>query len=217
LRQRVEGSCRDAIHSPGLVLERWRETPVSKDVQEALRARGKALEEAFFRKEGERLRELQRLRHDEESAIQGLRDASGIEDDAILKRLSGLGVRAETLAALTLIPLVEVAWADDRMEKQEREAVLAGAESTGIVVGSPSHALLKLWLDDRPAPDLFAAWREFIRALCAQLSADERLRLRENVVGRARRVAEAAGGFLNLGDPVSKVESAVLEDLAGLF
>jgi hypothetical protein len=188
-----------------------------KDVQESLRARGKALEEAFFRKEEQKLRELQRLRLDEESATLALREASGIDDEAILKRLSGLGVRAETLAALTLIPLVEVAWADDRMEKQERQAVLAGAESTGIAVGSPSHGLLKLWLDDRPAPDLFYAWREFIQALCTQLSADERLRLRENVVGRARRVAEAAGGFLGLGDPVSEVESAVLEDLTSLF
>ncbi len=190
---------------------------MAKNVQEALRARGKALEEAFFRKEEERLREFKRLRQHEESATHALREASGIDDEAILKRLSGLGVRAETLAALTLIPLIEVAWADDRMEKQEREAVLAGAESTGIRVGSPSHGLLKLWLDDRPAPDLFSAWREFIQALCAQLSADERLRLRENVVGRARRVAEAAGGFLGLGDPVSKVESAVLEDLTKVF
>jgi hypothetical protein len=190
---------------------------MAKDVRESLRARGKALEEAFFRKEDERLRELQRMRQGEVSAMHALRDASGIEDETILKRLSGLGVRAETLAALTLIPLVEVAWADDRMEKQERAAVLAGAESSGIEAGSPSHGLLKLWLDDRPAPDLFSTWREFIQALCAQLSADERLRLRENVVGRARRVAEAAGGFLGVADPVSKVEKAVLKDLARLF
>ena len=190
---------------------------MAKDVQDALRSRGRALEEAFFRKEGKRLRELQRMRQDEESATHALREASGIDDEAILQRLSGLGVRAETLAALTLIPLVEVAWADDRMEKQEREAVLAGAESTGIAGGSPSHGLLELWLDDRPPPDLFSAWRDFIQALCGQLSADERLRLRENVVGRARRVAEAAGSFLGLGDPVSKVESAVLEELEHLF
>jgi hypothetical protein len=188
-----------------------------QDVRESLRARGKALEEAFFRKEQERLREIQSMLHSEQSATQALREASGIDDEAVLQQLASLGVRAETLAALTLIPLVEVAWADDRMEEREREAVLAGAESSGIAVDSPSHGLLELWLDDRPASDLFAAWREFIQALCAQLSPGERLRLRENLVGRARRVAEAAGGFLGLRDPVSKVENAVLEDLATLF
>jgi hypothetical protein len=158
-----------------------------QDVRESLRARGKALEEAFFRKEQERLREIQSMLHSEQSATQALREASGIDDEAVLQQLASLGVRAETLAALTLIPLVEVAWADDRMEEREREAVLAGAESSGIAVDSPSHGLL------------------------------ERLRLRENLVGRARRVAEAAGGFLGLRDPVSKVENAVLEDLATLF
>lgn len=188
-----------------------------KDVQESLRARGKALEEAFFRKQEERLRELRRLRRDEESAIQALREASGIDDDTILRTLTSLGVRAETLAALTLIPLVEVAWADGRMEGPERQAVLAGAESTGIELGSPSHGLLQLWLDDRPAPDLVLAWREFISALCTQLSEAERSRLRDKVLARARRVAEAAGGLLGLRDPISKEEKAVLEELAKAF
>lgn len=190
---------------------------MAKDVQESLRARGKALEEAFFRREEERLREIQQLRRDEASAAHALAEASGIEDEAILRRLASLGVRAETLAALTLIPLVEVAWADDRMEDREREAVLSGAESSGIAAGSPSHGLLELWLDDRPPPDLFAVWRDFIAALCAQLSPEERLHLRDNLVGRAQRVAEAAGGLLGLRDPVSKLEKAVLDDLTGLF
>ncbi len=189
---------------------------MAKDVQE-LRARGKALEEAFFRKEQERLHDLQQLRNEEASATRALAEASGIEDETILGRLASLGVRAETLAALTLIPLVEVAWADDKMEGREREAVLAGAESSGIAAGSPSHGLLQLWLDDRPAPDLSSAWRDFMAALCAQLSAEERLRLRDNLVGRARQVAEAAGGFLGLTDPVSAVERKVLDDLAGHF
>ena len=190
---------------------------MAEDVQKSLRKRGRALEEAFFRNEQERRRELQRLRREEESATRALREASGIDEEPILRKLAGLGVRAETLAALTLIPLVEVAWADDRMESEEREAVLAGAESTGIALGSPSHALLELWLDDRPAPDLRLAWREFIAALCEQLSAPERLRLRDNVLGRARRVAEAAGGLRGLRDPVSKEEKAVLEELAKAF
>ena len=190
---------------------------MAEDPREALRARGDALDEAFFPDAAQGYRERLRLRESEEAAVEGLREASGIEDAAILRRLSGLGIRAETLAALTLIPLVEVAWADARLQRREREAVLSGAESTGILEGSPSHGLLRLWLDERPAPDLALAWREFIGALCGQLSADERGRLRANLVGRARRVAEAAGGFLGLTSPVSHLEREVLEDLERAF
>jgi hypothetical protein len=188
---------------------------VGEDAREALRARGDALGEAFFPDAARDYRA--RLRESEEAALAGLREASDIEDAAILRRLAGLGIRAETLAALTLIPLVEVAWADARLDRRERAAVLSGAESTGILAGSPSHGLLRLWLEERPAPDLALAWKEFIAALCRQLSDEERGRLRANLIGRARRVAEAAGGFLGLTDPVSAPERTVLEELEKAF
>ncbi len=41
--------------------------------------------------------------------------------------------------------------------------------------------------------------------------------LRADLLGRARRVAEAAGGFLGLGRRVSAAEQAVLERLAAAF
>jgi hypothetical protein len=178
-----------------------------------LRERGRALEEAFFQRKHEQ-RERLALREKELAAREGLAEASGIRDRAVLARLTGLGIRAETLAALTLFPLVEVAWADGRMEEKERRAVLAGAESTGIEPGSPSHALLRLWLEDRPAPDLGLAWRAFIGQLCRELADPERRNLGRNIVSRARRVAEAAGGLLGLRDPVSEEEEAVLAELA---
>ncbi len=175
---------------------------------------GRALEAAFFESDSHRYLELRRS---EEAAEERLAAASGIEDRALLARLAAAGVRAETLAALTLIPLVEVAWADGRMDARERSAVLSGAESTGIAPHSPSHALLRLWIQDRPAPDLMQVWSDFIRALCAQLTEAERGRLCSNLLDRARRVAEAAGALLGLGNRISKEEARVLEELARAF
>ena len=185
-----------------------------KGSREEMGERGRALEAAFYRSDPDPWRELRRS---EAIAAEAIAEASGLGDRTLAGRLASLGIRAETLAALTLLPLVEVAWADGKMDAREKAAVLSGAESTGIDAENPSHGLLRLWLEDRPAPDLTSIWREFIAAVCRELAPDERRRLRANVVGRARRVAEAAGGILGLGSHVSAEEEAVLADLERAF
>jgi len=184
---------------------------------EGMKERGRALEEAFFKKQHEQQLAKLRLRQEQEEAREALAAASGISDADLLDRLAALGIRAETLAALTLIPLVEVAWADGRMEARERDAILRGAESSGIQPGSPSHALLEIWTHDRPAPELLESWRRYIGSLVTELSADQKWHLEEKLVGRARSVAEAAGGFLGIGSKVSAQEEAMLAELEKAF
>lgn len=96
-------------------------------------------------------------------------------------------------------------------------AILHGAESSGLEPGSPSHELLEIWTRDRPAPDLLATWNHYIRALCAELSLDQQRNLQHKLLGRARAVAEAAGGFLGLDSKVSVEEEAVLTELERAF
>jgi hypothetical protein len=182
-----------------------------------LKDRQRALDDAFFREDTEEYRALLALRREEEHAIEDLSAASGISDEGVLRKLAGLGIRAETLAALTLIPLIDVAWADGKMDAREREAILSGAESTGIARESPSYGLLRIWTADRPAPDLVEAWREFMAVLCRELSDAQVDHLRCNILDRAREVAEAAGGLLGLGTKVSEEEQAALSSLADAF
>jgi hypothetical protein len=49
------------------------------------------------------------------------------------------------------------------------------------------------------------------------MDAADRNRLKSELLGRARRVAEAAGGFLGLGSKVSRAEEAILTELAAAF
>jgi hypothetical protein len=184
---------------------------------ESLQDRKHALEDAFYREGTETYRAQLELRRAEEGALEDLAGASGISDEAVLRRLAGLGIRADTLAALTLIPLIEVAWADGKMDAKEREAVLSGAESTGISKESPSHGLLRIWIEDPPAPDLVDAWSEFISALCREFDDEQTEHLRSKVLGRALEVAEATGGFPGRRPRVSKEERTVLESLARAF
>lgn len=146
-----------------------------------------------------------------------LAEAAGIDDRELVDQLLGLGIRVETLAALTLVPLIEVAWADGRMERKERAAVLEGAVQTGLDRQSPSYKLLDIWTRDRPAPALLEAWRGFVAAVSGELSDGERARFGERILARAQAVAAAAGGILGVGSKISPEELEVLTELKRAF
>jgi len=187
------------------------------DVRNPLNPQEERLGEAFFGGSAADQREQLELKAEEQAARELIAEATGISDPVLLAELAGLGIRVETLSALTLIPLIDVAWADGRMDERERAAVLAGAASVGIEPGSTSYRLLEIWIEEEQAPDLTNLWHDFTRALCSQLSAGEVERLRENLLGRARAVAAAAGDSLEQSPHVSNVEEACLADLAEAF
>jgi len=175
------------------------------------------LEDKFFAERDQEL--LRALR--EKTALrerkQALAEASGIADEDLLDQLQQLDVGAETLAALSLVPLVAVAWADRTLDPKERQAVLSAAEEKGIGPEHPGYPLLERWLEKRPAPALLATWKDYVAALSGTLSESAHKALKQDLLGRARAVAEAAGGLLGLGSRVSKPEQAVLEELEQAF
>jgi tellurite resistance protein len=182
---------------------------------EALNSGAQLLSEALYQGEAEGFGEV--FSDIATSPAFQLGEATGIDDRDLLERLLGLGIRVETLAALTLVPLIEVAWADGRMERKERAAVLEAASQSGLEPDSTSYKLLDIWTRDRPAPALAEAWREFVAALSAELSAGERARFSERVLARAHDVAAAAGGILGAGPKVSAEEREVLVELKRAF
>lgn len=171
------------------------------------------LEDEFFRKQDEEL--LRALREEVESKEKrkALAKTLGISDDALLDRLQELNVSTETLAAISLIPLVAVAWADGSIDVKERRAVMAAAEQEGLEKDHPGYQLLERWLEQKPGPRLLEVWKHYVSALRESLGDAPRASLKKNVLGRARAVAEAAGGLLGIGSKISKSEQAVLDDL----
>ena len=175
--------------------------------------RGSRLEDLFFEKEDVLLVE-QRRRLAQMERTQGvLAEISGIGDCEVLTRLVELEVSPDLLAALAIVPLIEVAWADGEVREHEAVAVLAGAEGSGIAKGSANHILLQEWLRHRPPKAMLEAWTYYAAGLCEALSDQQRESLRHDLLLRARRVAEAAGGFLGLTSRVSGQERAVLARL----
>lgn len=178
--------------------------------------RRQSLEEAFFRKQDEALRARIAAEREHATAREALLAHSPGADAALIDRLVELDIRVESLAALMLIPLIEVAWADGTMDPREREAVLNAAAASGVEPGSPGHALLEIWTREHPPAALYESWNAYVASLCRELSADHRWHLQEQLIGRARSVARAAGGFLGLAK-ISKPEEAVLARLEQAF
>src|SRR5512137_2186651 len=114
-----------------------------------LEEKRKALEEAFFPKAVYRSIEKIRLARDREAQIAEMTKASGASDRTLLEHILDLGIDTKTFWALTLTPLVAVAWADGSVSPKEREAILRAAEGRGVTSDSPIHLLLEKWMDQR--------------------------------------------------------------------
>ena len=181
---------------------------------EILGDRGKALEEMFFAQESEKLRMALQEKEEVRDKKGALSTTSGITDDAILEQLVALDIRSDTLAALSLVPLVEVAWADGTMDDSERSAILSAAADSGI--SDESAALLDGWLVTQPGSEVLSAWKDYVSAITSKMDTEARDKLEQELLGRARKVAESAGGFLGIG-AISPEEEDKLEELARAF
>jgi len=181
-----------------------------------LEERGKALENQFYDKENHDKLATMKDKLDSQRSRDELRKASGMSDEAVLERLVVLGLRANTIAALSLVPLIQVAWADGEIQDNERTAILQGAHGKGLEKGTPGYELLSTWLAKPPGDDLMVAWEAYIKALASQLNDEQNRLLRNQIVGFAKMVAGAAGGFLGIGK-VSASEEKVLHRIEAAF
>jgi hypothetical protein len=181
-----------------------------------LKAKARALEDSFFANENARL--LQKLREvsAREEKKKEFQRLLNIAREPLLEALVDLGVEPETLVALSLVPLVEVAWADGEIQPKERDAILKAAAERGVEEGSPTADLLRNWLLSKPDSKLLATWRIYIEELMASLDDKAGGELKAAAMGRARAVAEAAGGFLGVGS-ISAAEKTKLEELEWAF
>jgi hypothetical protein len=184
--------------------------------REFLKDRRESLEDEFFHKlQSEQLAKL-RGELDRKQSREELRAASGIADEAVLDQLIALGLSGTTTAALSMVPLVWVAWADGAVSEAERSAVLQAARERGLDAGNPAQQILSGWLERKPESRLFDAWAAYARALSDTLVPAQRAQLKEQIVGLARKVAEAAGGFLGMRK-ISQQEEAALSSVAAAF
>lgn len=177
-----------------------------------LKDRGNALEEEFFRKQNQEIVEKLRSSKAQEDVRREMAVALGVDDPALVEQLLAHGVTPAALAAVSLAPLVLVAWADRNLDSNERKAVLDEAAKSGVVAGSAESELLDSWLRERPPSTLMGTWSAYARGVAESLDAERREEFREALMTRTRAVANAAGGFAGM-NKISAQERSVLDEL----
>lgn len=189
---------------------------MERKIPESFGTPGRSLEDAFFLEQDRlliaRKAELAKMAETKEA----LAAVSGIRNEDVLEALVKLNVRPETVAALSAVPLVEVVWADGEVDEKEKQIVAQFAQAHGLAQGSVARDLLERWLDHRPPAGLLEAWQHYVEVICKQLSTEDRVRFKEELLQYVREAAQASGGFLGLGK-VSAEEKALIARLEASF
>jgi hypothetical protein len=185
-------------------------------IEDFLAERRRGLEEAFFAKRNAELLANLKQNLATQEQKQALAAASGISDETVLNHLLDANIHAETIAALGVVPLLAVAWADGQLDDREKQSVLAACEAEGITPGSDCYLLLESWLRQPPSVELLTAWKDFISAAKVKLSPEALSALQDDVLGRATKIADSSGGLLGI-HTISAEEQRVLEELKQSF
>lgn len=174
----------------------------------------KAKEEEYFRKKEQELIEKMRRHAQLQTERQQMGEAIGIADEEILRTLQELGYTRDSVSLLHLVPLVQVAWAEDNVSKRERELIYEVAKLRGVREGSPAYQQLTDWLDHKPSKEFFQSTFRVLRTMLEVLPSEKRETSKRDLVSYCTQVAAISGGILGLGRKISSDEQVLLEQIA---
>ncbi|SMP42728.1 hypothetical protein SAMN06265222_101828 [Neorhodopirellula lusitana] len=179
---------------------------------DALHRRGQALEDEFFYQVDAKLRAGLRAQMKREEAREKLRLSTGIEDIELLDHLFDAGVTPSSIAALALVPVVFVAWADGSVTTAERQVIFSSALHRGMKGQPEAFNLLMGWLEKRPGKVIWDLWKEYSDVVHSSLTPKLAETLQREILRSATVVAEASGGRFGR-DSISVAEQAVLDQI----
>ena len=94
--------------------------------------REKAMEASYFRQQDAKLIERLRAEAKLDDIAVALAEKLQVDHPDLLARAKALGLTADTASAIFAAPLVQVAWAEGSVSKQEQRMVLRLAADRGI-------------------------------------------------------------------------------------
>lgn len=119
-------------------------------------------------------------------------EATGINDESVLRELQALGYTCETVRLVYFIPLVQVAWAEDNVTRSERKIILALARFNGMNEGSLAYERLVEMLDYRPSAECFERTLQLLSATLQRLKPEQCFIYPHDLLTLCTTVAEAS-------------------------
>lgn len=137
-------------------------------------------------------------------------------DDEIRAELQHLGVAEHNLGLVALLPIVHVAWADERVQKAER--VLIEKIARRFQVADPeSLEILRGWMTKDPGFESHDRALRLLRALAKREGAfGTRITPRslKGILNLCEKVAEASGGVFGVAYNVDHRERDAIAQIA---
>ncbi len=133
-------------------------------------------------------------------------------DGQLTAALASLGLDQDNYPAVALLPLIEVAWADGRVQPSERRLIAGIAEGYGMPI---SEDWLARWLDAPPSATAFLTARTVLLGLMSR--SDSRAEAPDTIdslLDLCQRVAETAGGLFGIAFTVTRSERQCIEEIA---
>jgi hypothetical protein len=146
-----------------------------------------------------------------------LAQAVGTLDPTVLRDLQDLGITAETVALLHVIPLVHVAWANGSVGGDERKLIFEIALLSGIEQDNPAGRQLTQWLDDCPPDEFFEKALRVLRATLDALPPEQAAGRKRDLLSFCTRIAQASGritGLLAIQRSIRDTEQNLLDRIA---
>lgn len=157
----------------------------------------------------------QRTQEELDKIREGLRQIVTVADEDIIEDLIALGFTKETVGVLPLIPLVQVAWADGEVQGKEAKEILSLTEKRGYEIESEAFRLIDNLLMQRPTDEFMKSCLFVLKEIYNKLPGEQESEAKMNLLGFAKRVAQASGGFLGLfGEKVDASEASLIDEIA---
>jgi len=166
----------------------------------------KAHEEEFFRKQN--LENIKKMKNQKDMA------GSGIKDPELAEKLSQAGFNGDSVRALFIIPLIEVAWVDWTIQPEERATIMGLMEKRGIEKDSAAHKLVIKWLAEKPEDAAYKQGWDLIKPIVDEASKLDTETI-DWVLEACSKVAESTGGLFGtgIGSKISKHEAEVIKSV----
>ncbi|MFN0123330.1 MAG: hypothetical protein ACKV2V_22745 [Blastocatellia bacterium] len=182
--------------------------------KDVFKDRERGMEEAYFRRQEQELIEKMRARRAAEAAREEMAAATGIVDDEMLSHLQDMGFNRDTVSLLHVIPLLQVAWADGKVQSGEADQLIRIARLRGIAADSVADQQLAKWIETRPSEEFFTQSLGVVRAMLAAMPDIHGSANRRDLVAFSIAIASASGGILGFGDKVSDEEKSAITEIA---
>lgn len=165
--------------------------------------------EYFAERNSERRAQLRAELDAAAGQLEGIVGALRLSDQELAERIHALGFTGDSARVFDLMPLVHVAWADGKIQRNERATILAIVDQRGIERDSDAFLLMEALLEQRPSETFLGETLAILQALL-----DQKPEEGASLVDLCLSVAAASGGLLGLGAKTSAEERELIERVA---